>query len=438
MSLRVMAFVTVVLACAAVAHSQDVSLPTGEAARFMDVRGGLGVDAAVARALEREPSLRSVRSEVDVARGMLQQAGLRPNPTLNVERRGEPGGTDSLTTIAVEWPLDLFRRPGRVGTADREVEQVRLGVEDRERLLVADVRLQYGATAAAVREVAVADEVAAAARRQLDLVRSRVDAGGAPPLERDLLDVEVRRLEVARDLAVGRADQALVRLKQFLGMAPGEPLQLRDALDVLVGATASETPMAAAAPAARPDVREADVRVTLADARLDQARRDGRVDVSLFGTYMRMNNGFPQRGFGPSGALERVAGRFDYLAAGAAVSIPLLNRNQGQIAAARAERTSAEARREAVELSARAEMAAAKARDVQAQRAFQMYADGVTALARRNLDVVRQTFELGRATVFDVLAEQRRFLEVEQGYIEVAREAWEARVALTRAMGETR
>jgi outer membrane protein TolC len=59
-------------------------------------------------------------------------------------------------------------------------------------------------------------------------------------------------------------------------------------------------------------------------------------------------------------------------------------------------------------------------------------------LARRNLDVVRQTFALGRGTIFDVLSEQKRWLEVEQEYTAALREAWEARVALMRAVGETR
>ena len=67
-----------------------------------------------------------------------------------------------------------------------------------------------------------------------------------------------------------------------------------------------------------------------------------------------------------------------------------------------------------------------------------LYAVGVRALASRNLDVVRQTFELGRATVFDVLTEQRRFLEIEQAYTAALREAWEARATLKRALGETR
>jgi cobalt-zinc-cadmium efflux system outer membrane protein len=191
-------------------------------------------------------------------------------------------------------------------------------------------------------------------------------------------------------------------------------------------------------PVARPDVEEADARVALADARIDQARREGRADISLFGSYMRMDSGFPQQGIGPAGGLERVRGRFNYVAFGATVSLPLLNRNQGQVAVARAERLGAEARREAVSLAARTELAAAQVRDAQAQRAVQIYGRGVRELARRNVDVVRQTFDLGRTTVFEVLAEQRRWLEIEQGYTAAAREAWEARVALTRALGETR
>ena len=185
-------------------------------------------------------------------------------------------------------------------------------------------------------------------------------------------------------------------------------------------------------------MREAEARVKLADARIDQARREGRADVSLYASYMRMDAGFPQQGFGPTAALERVRGQFNYVTGGATVMLPLFNRNQGQVAVAEAERAGAEARHEAAELAARAEVAAAQARDTQAQRAVSLYTGGVRTLARQNLDVVRQTFDLGRATVFDVLTEQRRYLDVEQAYTTALREAWEARAALKRALGETR
>jgi cobalt-zinc-cadmium efflux system outer membrane protein len=417
-------------------------IATGQPApQYMDEQNGVSLEAAISRALEREPSLRAVRADVAVARGVRQQAGLRPNPTLSFERREEPAGADNQTAVSVEWPLDLFRQRGRVQTAERELEATQFAVMDRERLLAADVRMQYGAAVAAIRDLSVADDLLAAVRLQFELLRARVQEGATPPLERDLLDVELRRLESDRLLAAGRADVAVVQLKRLLGLSPEDPLVLRDSLERLAG---SPQPSAGVAPAEstslaqRPDVLEAESRVRVAEARAEQARREGRVDVSLFGAYMRMDAGFPQRGFGPGSQLERVRGLFHYVAAGAMVTVPLLNRNQGQIAAALAEQTGAEARRDAVELAVRADVAAATARDTQAQRAVVLYTGSARGLARRNLDVVAQTFQLGRATIFDILAEQRRYLEVEQAYTNALREAWEARVALRRALGEVR
>ena len=60
------------------------------------------------------------------------------------------------------------------------------------------------------------------------------------------------------------------------------------------------------------------------------------------------------------------------------------------------------------------------------------------ALARQNLTVVGQSYELGRVTVFEVLAERRRYLDVERAYTEALRAAYEARTALNRALGERR
>jgi hypothetical protein len=40
--------------------------------------------------------------------------------------------------------------------------------------------------------------------------------------------------------------------------------------------------------------------------------------------------------------------------------------------------------------------------------------------------------------VFDVLAELRRYVDLEQAYTRVLREAWEARAELQRALGDRR
>jgi outer membrane protein, heavy metal efflux system len=153
---------------------------------------------------------------------------------------------------------------------------------------------------------------------------------------------------------------------------------------------------------------------------------------------MRMNAGFPQLGFSPGGSLERVRGSMQYVAFGARLALPVLNRGQGDVQAAEAERAAALASHRAASLEARSEVAAARAQALAAGQAVAAYRAGARALARQNLDVVRQSYALGRVTVFEVLAEERRWLEVERAYTESLRAAWEARTALGRALGEVR
>ena len=74
----------------------------------------LTIDEVVARALADNPELRAARAEVDAAGGRLQQAGLRPNPELDL------GGQKALSpdnnlTIAVRLP----RVDGAAHRADR-------------------------------------------------------------------------------------------------------------------------------------------------------------------------------------------------------------------------------------------------------------------------------------------------------------------------------
>src|SRR5262249_8402172 len=137
-----------------------------------------------------------------------------------------------------------------------------------------------------------------------------------------------------------------------------------------------------------------------------------------------------------AGTPERVRGLFHYVTGGAMVTLPVFNRNQGELTAARAERASATALHEAARLSAQSEIATALALDQRAHEAVQLYGGSARTLALQNLSVVRQSYELGRTTIFEVLAEQKRYLELERAYTETMRAAYEARTALNRALGE--
>jgi cobalt-zinc-cadmium efflux system outer membrane protein len=397
------------------------------------------IEQLVATALERSPEIRAARTAVGATRGQLTQAGLRPNPSLTGSQM-QMTGAQHQTLVGIEWPLDLFRRSSRVAVAQQAVEATNLSVQDRERMLAAAVREQAGRLLAARRTLEVMNEALTAARRMRELLDQRVTEGDIPKLDANIAAVEVGRMEADQVLAAADVDGAAIELRALVGL-PGEaPLVLRDTLESLVrlDPAAQAAPTTESALAARPDVREASARVALAEARVDEARREGRVDMTLSGTYGHERYSFAQRGFNDSGALVPIEGAFHSVMFGAMLTLPIRNQNQGSVAAALAQRTGDQEMLAARQLFARAELDAAIVRDREAQRAVDMYATGVRELARQNVEVELEAYDLGRTALSDLLTEQRRYLDVEAAYTAVLSRAYQAQVALRRARGEIR
>jgi outer membrane protein TolC len=82
------------------------------------------------------------------------------------------------------------------------------------------------------------------------------------------------------------------------------------------------------------------------------------------------------------------------------------------------------------------EIDALRTREAQARSALRLFDDDMQALASHNVDVVRESYQLGRATLIDVLAETRRLLDVEAAYGDALLDFVEARVQLAAALGE--
>ena len=406
----------------------------GAAAAGAQPARDLAVDEWVALALANNPELRAARAELEAAAARVQQAGLRPNPMLDLGGQ-KAISPDNNLSVGLTVPLDLNgRKEGRVGVAEREVDVRRAQIAERERRLRADVRMKAGEVLAARRTLSVSDELIRANRQALTLVEERVRQGAAPALEENLMRVEVNRLEAGRLMQASRADVATLQLKALAGTPPDEPLDIR-------GDLSSPPPAPALADALgrgveqRPDVRAARAEVAVAQAKVRKEQAEGRWDASVNVGYQRQDFGFNLRGLTDSGSTRQIQDVFHYFGAGLTVTLPVRNRNEGNVAAATAETTAAERRREFSELIARQEVAAALAQYEAARRTVELYERGVRGVARANVDVVRQSYGLGRATLLDVIAEQRRYIEVENGYTDVLRQAWDAGVDVERAIG---
>jgi cobalt-zinc-cadmium efflux system outer membrane protein len=410
-------------------------VPSAAVARYADPQSGVTADQAVAYALEHNGELLAARKEIDAANGLIRQASLRANPKLDASLAKTVTGADNNITVNGMLPLELGgRRLARIRVAERELEMRRQDVANRERMLAADVRAKFGEALAAIFKLGFEEDLIATSQRGYNLVAARVTEGGTAPLEQNMVLVELNRLRSLRETAEGKTQIEMLELRNLIGMTPEEPLRLRGDFNDLVS---TMSPLAEATQLAlsnRPDLKLAKAAESFAEARIEQARSEGKLDASLTAGYQRMDFGYPLNGLNDAGQLRPIQGSFHYFSVGVSLDLPVRNNNQGAIEAAIAEAEGAKRRREFLELTVRREVASAYAQYNSTARAAEIFRVGVRDQANANLDVVRQTYELGSKTLIDYLGEQRRFIDLENGYIDALLDTYKARVEVERAV----
>jgi cobalt-zinc-cadmium efflux system outer membrane protein len=396
--------------------------------------GEFTMDELVAQALAENPELQAVRAQTEAAQGRLRQAGLRPNPMLDLGIQDSITGPDNTIMASLTLPLDLGgRKAGRVGVAAGKLEVRRAQVAEQERQLTAEVRMKAGELLAAQRTLEFIEELLRVNQEALDLIRARVVRGAVPALEENLLLVEVNRLDANRRLLQSRVEILTLQLKTLAGLEPEAPLSLQgDLTPAPLGLTLQEGLRRALL--ARSDLLMTQADVAMAEASILKERAEGRWDASVNVGYMRQNMGFALQGLTEQGERQPIQDVFHYVGGGFTIMLPLRNRNQGNIAAAMAEATAAERRQAFVRLRIRQEVTAAFTQYEATQRALEIYTQGVREVARQNLEVVRKAYELGRTSLLDLIAEQRRYIDIEMGYTEALKQTYEAAVAIERAV----
>jgi cobalt-zinc-cadmium efflux system outer membrane protein len=310
----------------------------------------------------------------------------------------------------------------------------RQDVANRERILAAEVQAKFGEALAAILKLGFDEDLIATSQRGYNLVSARVTEGGTAPLEQNMVLVELNRLRSTRETAEGKAQIEMLELRNLIGMGSDEPLRLRGDFNDVIAPLPPLTNATELALAERPDLKLAKTAESFAEARIEQARSEGRLDASLTAGYQRMDSSYPLNGISDAGQLSPIRSTFHYFTVGISLDLPVRNKNQGGIEAALADAEGAKRRREFLELTVRREVASAYALYNSTARAAEIFRVGVKDQANANLDVVRQTYELGSKTLIDFLGEQRRFIELQNGYIDVLLDTYKARVEIERAV----
>ncbi len=398
---------------------------------------GMSAEEAVGYALEHNKNLLADRKLLDEASGRLKQAGLRPNPML--ELMGGSSVNDRSTnelSAGLSLPLELGgRRSSRIQVAEKEFARMKLEISDRERRLAAEIRMKYAEAIEAARTLELIKQLGELNFQNLTLLKARVDEGVSPAVDLNMLRVEIGKLETQKINVESRRSLTIDDLKNLLGFPQDEKLPLKDDLNPLQTA-ANRDELLQQALSNRQDLQAARAAESVSKSMIEEAGTEGKLDMSLFTEIGRQSWRFDQLGSNiETGAPERIMMRNYVLKGGVTIMLPTRNRNQGNIQAAVAAGDQARLRREFLETMIRREISAALTKYETAGRIIKTYDEGLLAASRDTLRVMRASYELGHARISEVLDAQRRLLELQITYIEAVRDLYTAASELKTATG---
>lgn len=429
-----LAFLTQIVQKAESQTITDTVKTDSAAVLYLDLQNGMTADEAVKFALENNGEIDALRKETEAARALVKQAALKPNPKIEANTARQIGGTDSQVMVEGMLPLELGgRRSARIAVAQAELEIREFALTNQERLLAAEVRSKFGEVLSTIKKLELLEKIIANTRQGYQIIAAKVTEGRTAPLEQNMLLVELNRLRSLRETAEGRVETAIFELKNLMGMKPEELLRLKGDFENLIDNLPSVNEAVNNALRQRPDLQGAKAMEKLAVARLNQARAESKVDASLKTGYQRMRSGFPLSGITDTGGLQPIESVFHFFTFGVEIDLPVRNRNQGMIEAAIYEQQAAQSRIQFGELTIRREVNVAYARYNRSVRALTIFQNGIRDQANVNLQTIWRTYEFGKSTLSDYIAEERRYLEIENEVTDALLETYLAKIEILRA-----
>ena len=203
--------------------------------QVLDPEGGRTADDLVVLAIAHNGDLLGGRQQVAAARGGLTQARLKANLSIQFGDSQEAAGSQNNFMIGGSLPLELYhRRERRIEVAQAGVKKSELDQAERERQLRAEIESKFGEVLASARNLQVAEDLMALNRKALDLTQTRADQGAAPPLDANLLRVEVNRIDALRVDLESKLGVSVLELKSLAGMKPDEDLRLKGSLELVL------------------------------------------------------------------------------------------------------------------------------------------------------------------------------------------------------------
>lgn len=383
----------------------------------------LTLPEALALAVMHNPELAAYSWEIRAADARALQAGLRPNPELGVEVE-EAGGTGSRrgldsaeTTIQLSQLIERGgKRAKRKQAAELEKKLAHWDYQSKRLDVLARTTKAFNSVLAAQENLDLTAKLLALSQQQADAVRQRVEAGKDMPLERNKAEVVYSQVRIQHRQAQSLLQDARRQLASAWNQKEPVFEKVRGELDE-IGQLPAFNELAQQV-GQNPDLERWQAEIELAKAQEALERALGKQDFTVSAGMQRFNE------------TDDNAVVF-----GISIPLPVFDRNQGNIAAARFQTRKLQEQQKAAQARVHAELSEAYAALAGAHAEASETKECILQNAKQAFENAQEAWRQGKIDTLNVLDAQRTFFETQTQYIESLAAFHEAHADVRRLIG---
>lgn len=388
-----------------------------------NVRLQIDLEQALIRTMETNPELVAQGYELQVGEGLLQQAGLASNPTLQVELEDVLGTGDfntfggAQTTISIGWLLEQRRIQRR-----KDVAQANLALLENEQ------------------EIARVDKAAETARRYLVCLLQQArqaNLSQSVHLAKDTVNAVQKRVSASKAPAaeLARAQADLARKQLLLEDAEHELQTAYRYLAAQWGETEPQFTQVSGDLHSLPVVESYQSLIDRLDNNPEYARLASQQGLSESELALAKELGKPQ--WEMSAGIRRFEADDDQaFVFGISVPLTFKNRNQGQIAATHAKLMQIEAHRKVLDTQLKTRLFALYQELQHSHHRASALRDVIIPSYQRALDDTRQAYQRGRYSYLEWQGVQADLIQANQDLVETIGNAHRYVIEIERLTGE--
>ncbi len=392
---------------------------------FKEPGDTISLRQALSIALLKNPELAVFSYEVRAGEARILQAGLLPNPEVEMESENLGGSGDfrgfngSETTIQLSQLIQLAgkrQKRTRIAALDRDLAG--WDYETKRIDLFTDVTRAFIDVLAAQEHLALAGELADLAEKVHNAVSERVKAGKVSPVEETKAKVALSMSKIDWERAKRVLKAVKKRLASFWGSASPTFQNVEGNLNNISPIPTLEQLNNRVLQ--NPDIARWVIELKKREAAVKLADAEKIPDLTLKGGVRRLNES-----------------NDNAFVLGVSIPIPIFNRNQGGALEARHNLAKAEKERESMEIQVRSTLAEAYQNLSAALSETTTLKEEVLPGSQSAFDAANEGYLFGKFSFLDVLDAQRTFFGAKERYIEALADYHRFVADVERLIGES-